>query len=137
MPFHYIIEIAIGEPKANTILKNPNIIELAKKNNTTLEYNNGILRLICAENQDIDEELVKKILLILKGPVKAKAYLIDGKSKVEIFNGKLDPKNPFGQSKEVITERTIDSMDEDENIILMDDDLVDFLSYNENDDDDY
>ncbi|SHH40793.1 hypothetical protein [Thermosipho atlanticus] len=130
MPFHYTIEIFVNEIKAKNILHNPVIKELANKNNTILEYEDNKLRLICAENQDLDEELVKKILATLKGAVKAKAYLIDGKSRIEIFNGTLDPKNPFGRAKDDISERTIESLEEDETVHI-DDDLEDFLNYNE------
>ena len=133
MPFHYTIEMQLmNDAKANAILSNEEIIELAKKNNTKIEYSNGNLTLTCAENQDLDDELVKKILSNVKGTVTAKAYLIDGKSKVEIFNGKLDPKNPFGTTTEEIKERTIDSLEEEEEHgIIIDDDLEDFLKYNE------
>jgi len=73
-------------------------------------------------------------LSTLKGAVKAKAYLIDGKSKIEIFNGVLDPKSPFGHSKEEIVERTIESLDEEDEIPI-DEDLEDFLDYNDDLDD--
>ena len=131
MAFHYTIEIYVDKSKAKNILQNSSIIELASKNNTSIDYSDNKLNLSCAENQDLDEELVKKILSTLKGQVKAKAYLIDGKSKIEIFSGTLDPKNPFGYSKDDIKERTIDSLDEEEEEIPIDDDLEDFLNYND------
>ncbi|MCD6105439.1 MAG: hypothetical protein J7J43_06675 [Thermosipho sp. (in: Bacteria)] len=131
MAFHYTIEIYVDKSKAKNLLQNSSIIELASKNNTSIDYSDNKLNLSCAENQDLDEELVKKILSTLKGPVKAKAYLIDGKSKIEIFSGTLDPKNPFGYSKDDIKERTIDSLDEEEEEIPIDDDLEDFLNYDD------
>ncbi|ONN28126.1 hypothetical protein XJ44_00210 [Thermosipho affectus] len=130
MPFHYTIEMFLSDIKANTIMKNKEIEELARKNQTEIRYKDGKLILTCAENHDIDEELVKKILGAVSGTVNAKAYLIDGKSKVEIFNGKLDPKNPFGMSDEEFEERTIDSLEEDDGIPI-DEDLEDFLNYDE------
>ncbi|EKF48950.1 hypothetical protein H17ap60334_08503 [Thermosipho africanus H17ap60334] len=60
MPFHYTIEMLVNEPKAKSILQNEEIINLAEKNETKIEYQNGNLILTCAENQDLDEELVKK-----------------------------------------------------------------------------
>ncbi|ACJ74618.1 hypothetical protein Ob7_02285 [Thermosipho africanus Ob7] len=133
MPFHYTIEMLVNEPKAKSILQNEEIINLAEKNETKIEYQNGNLILTCAENQDLDEELVKKILSTISGSVTAKAYLIDGKSKIEIFNGKLDPKNPFGNSQDDIQERTIESIEEeiDDSGIVIDEDLEDFLDYDE------
>ncbi|ANQ52974.1 hypothetical protein BG95_00215 [Thermosipho sp. 1063] len=131
MPFHYTIEMFLSDIKANTIMKNKEIEELARKNQTEIRYKDGKLILTCAENHDIDEELVKKILGSVSGTVNAKAYLIDGKSKVEIFNGKLDPKNPFGMSDEEFEERTIDSLEEEDDGIPIDEDLEDFLNYDE------
>ncbi|MBT1248759.1 MULTISPECIES: hypothetical protein [unclassified Thermosipho (in: thermotogales)] len=131
MPFHYTIEMFLSDIKANTIMKNKEIEELARKNQTEIRYKDGKLILTCAENHDIDEELVKKILGAVSGTVNAKAYLIDGKSKVEIFNGKLDPKNPFGMSDEEFEERTIDSLEEEDDGIPIDEDLEDFLNYDE------
>ncbi|QTA37604.1 hypothetical protein JYK00_07685 [Thermosipho ferrireducens] len=123
MSFHYTVEMAIDEIKSKIILSNPEIKKIAKKHSTEIKYEDGTLTLTCAENEDLDEELVKKILSLIKTKVKAKAYLYDGKSKIEIFSGKLDPKNPFGQSKEDIKERTIESIEEEEfsNGISLDD----------------
>jgi hypothetical protein len=134
MPFHYAIEIFVDKSKAKDILQNPSISDLASKNNTVIDYSDNKLILKCAENQDLDEELVKKILSTIKGAVKAKAYLIDGKSKIEIFSGTLDPKNPFGYSDDDIKERTLESL-EDEEDIPFDEDLNDFLDFNDEDDD--
>jgi len=64
MPFHYTIEIFVDKTKAKNIVENPNIKELAEKNNTTLDYVDNKLVLVCAENQDLDEELVKKFCLL-------------------------------------------------------------------------
>ncbi|ABR31593.1 hypothetical protein SU69_08865 [Thermosipho melanesiensis] len=128
MAFHYTIEMLLNDQKANVIMNNQEIIEIARTNQTEIKYDNGKLVLTCAPNHDIDEELVKKILSVVKSTVVANAYLIDGKSKVEIFNGKLDPKNPFGTSNEEFEERTIESLEEEDGITI-DEDLEDFLRY--------
>lgn len=114
MPFYYVMELEVSEQRADFALKNSDLIEFANSKGCKLEYENGALKIKFPENEDLDEEVMVEVLKILKVPVKAKEYIYENGSKIEIFSGKLDPQHPLGQAKEELQERTIESIEEEE-----------------------
>ncbi len=114
MPFYYVMELEVSEQRADFALKNSELIEFANSKGCKLEYENGVLIIKFPENEDLDEEVMVEVLKTLKVPVKAKEYIYENGSKIEIFSGKLDPQHPLGQTKEELQERTIESIEEEE-----------------------
>ncbi|MCX7653195.1 MAG: hypothetical protein N2Z58_00730 [Fervidobacterium sp.] len=114
MSFYYVMELEVSEQRADFALKNPELVEFANSKGCKLAYENGALVIQFPENEDLDEEVMVEVLKVLKIPVKAKEYIYENGSKIEIFSGKLDPQHPLGQSKEELQERTIESIEEEE-----------------------
>jgi len=116
MPFYYIMELNVNEQRANYALNNEDLREIINNKKCEIAYKDGVLSVKFPENEDLDEEVMHALLDVLKTPVNAKEYIIENGSKIEIFSGRLDPLHPLGQAKEEIKERTIESLEEEEEI---------------------
>ncbi len=125
MSFYYVMELEVNEQRADFALKNPELVEFVKSKGCDLSYSKGILTIRFPDNEDLDEEVMVEVLKTLKTPVNAKEYVYENGSKMEIFSGKLDPQHPLGQAKEEIQERTIESIEEEEELKTSYEELLD------------
>jgi len=116
MSFYYIMELNVNEQRANYALKNEELRNLIKSKKCELAYKDGVLSVKFPENEDLDEEVMHTLLDVLKTPVSAKEFIVENGEKIEIFSGRLDPLHPLGQVKEEIKERTIESIEEEEEV---------------------
>ena len=112
--FYYVMELDVNEQRANYALRNQELIDFIKSRGCEFSYTDGILTVRFPDNQDLDEEVMIKLLLTLKVPVNAKEYIYENGRKIEFFSGKLDPQHPLGQAKEEIQERVIESIEEED-----------------------
>lgn len=118
MAFYYLIELSVNEQRASFLLNNPELMGFVKSKGCELYYESGALKLKFPENEDLDEEVMREVLKAIKTPVNARQYIFENGTKIETFSGRLDPEHPLGQVKEEIQERTIESMEEEEEIQL-------------------
>lgn len=118
MSFYYVMELSVNEQRANLLMSNAQLTEYLTSKNCELRYEDGVLKLKFPENEDLDEDVMREVLKALKVPVNAKEYIYENGSKIELFSGRLDPEHPLGQSKEEIQERTIESIEEEEEVQL-------------------
>lgn len=125
MSFYYVMELEVNEQRADFALKNTELVEFVKSRKCNLSYSKGILTIRFPDNEDLDEEVMVEVLKTLRTPVNAKEYVYENGSKMEIFSGKLDPQHPLGQSKEEIQERTIESIEEEEELKTSYEELLD------------
>jgi hypothetical protein len=108
------MELTVSEQRADYALKNEELKRLVEEKRCEVKFENGSLIIKFPENEDLDEEVMQTVLEVLKTPVNAKEYIYENGEKIEIFSGKLDPAHPLGQAKEEIKERTIESLEEEE-----------------------
>ncbi|KAF2961284.1 hypothetical protein [Fervidobacterium sp. 2310opik-2] len=125
MSFYYVMELEVNEQRADFALKNAELVEFVKSRRCNLSYSKGILTIRFPDNEDLDEEVMVEVLKTLRTPVNAKEYVYENGSKMEIFSGKLDPQHPLGQAKEEIQERTIESIEEEEELKTSYEELLD------------
>ncbi|HOJ94761.1 MAG TPA: hypothetical protein PK390_05955 [Fervidobacterium nodosum] len=125
MSFYYVMELEVNEQRADFALKNTELVEFVKSRKCDLSYSKGILTIRFPDNEDLDEEVMVEVLKTLRTPVNAKEYVYENGSKMEIFSGKLDPQHPLGQAKEEIQERTIESIEEEEELKTSYEELLD------------
>ncbi|ABS59994.1 hypothetical protein [Fervidobacterium nodosum] len=125
MSFYYVMELEVNEQRADFALKNTELVEFVKSRKCNLSYSKGILTIRFPDNEDLDEEVMVEVLKTLRTPVNAKEYVYENGSKMEIFSGKLDPQHPLGQAKEEIQERTIESIEEEEELKTSYEELLD------------
>ncbi|AMW32219.1 hypothetical protein SAMN04488510_10774 [Fervidobacterium changbaicum] len=114
MPFYYVMELSVSEQRADYALKNEELKRLIEEKRCEVKFENGTLSIKFPENEDLDEEVMQMVLEVLRTPVNAKEYIYENGEKIEIFSGRLDPAHPLGQAKEEIKERTIESLEEEE-----------------------
>lgn len=114
MSFYYVMELEVNQNRADFVLKNEELVSFVNSKGCTLDYSKGHLVVKFSENEDLDENVIIEILKTLKVPVQAKEYIFENGNKIEIFSGKLDPQHPLGKAKEEIQERTIESIEEEE-----------------------
>lgn len=118
MAFYYVMELSVSEQRASYLLNNVELMNFVKSKRCELFYESGALKLKFPENEDLDEDVMREVLRAIKTPVNARQFIFENGAKIETFSGRLDPEHPLGQVKEEIQERTIESMEEEEEVQL-------------------
>lgn len=114
MSFYYVMELEVSQNRADFALKNQELVKFVESKGCRLEYSQGFIKIRFPDNEDLNEDVIVEVLKTLRVPVQAKEYIYENGSKIEIFSGKLDPQHPLGKTKEEIQERTIESIEEEE-----------------------
>ncbi len=112
MSFYYVLELKVSDHRANAVVNMPEIIELFKKANVSYKIENGKFVVSFPENEELDEELVKSLVEALKMPVEVVEYIVENGKEIEVFKGKLSPREPLGKVVDELKERTIEEEEE-------------------------
>ncbi len=112
MSFYYVLELKVSAQRANTVVNMPEIMELFEKANVSYKIENGKFVVSFPENEELDEELVKTLVEAIKMPVEAVEYIVENGKEIEVFKGKLSPREPLGKVVDELKERTIEEEEE-------------------------